>query len=129
MAAHSSASGAQEVHHAVPQCLLRPRDRAGAHQEFDGEGIQLWPRYELETLRYGVDPDISHEHLTALIEGLTVALPCEEYWADPKAISCGGVVGAGVRPLLIAMRPYSSHKWVEGTRTLDESHARFETLV
>ncbi len=129
MAAHSSASGAQEVHHAVPQCLLRLRDRAGAHQEFDGESIQLWIYYELEALRYSVDPDISREHLTALIEGSTVALPCEKYWAGPKAISCGGTVGADARPLLIAMPPYSSHKWVEGARTPDESHARFETLV
>ena len=62
------ASGAHdEGHHAVPQCLLTLRDWAYAHEEFDGEGIQLWLDYELETLRWGVDPGISREELEALI--------------------------------------------------------------
>ncbi len=39
MAAQTPVSVRQEVHHAVPQCLLRLRDRAEAHHEFDGEGI------------------------------------------------------------------------------------------
>jgi hypothetical protein len=43
--------GAHEVHHTVPRCLLSLRDRADAHPEFDGEGIQLWLDYELEALR------------------------------------------------------------------------------
>jgi hypothetical protein len=64
MAAHASMEGAQEVHHTVPQCLLKLRDRADAHQEFDGEGIQLWLDYELEALRFGVDPSISREDLS-----------------------------------------------------------------
>ena len=52
MAAHTPArSGRQEIHHRVPQCLLRLRDRADAHEEYDGEGIQLWLDYELEALR------------------------------------------------------------------------------
>ncbi len=80
MAAHDYiyASEAQEAHHAMPRCLLRLRDRADAHEEFDGEGIQLWLDYELEALRYGVDPDLSREELTALIKGSTV-LPREEH--------------------------------------------------
>jgi len=79
MAAHVPASRQQELHHRVPQCLLRLRDRADAHQEFDGEGIQLWLDYEVEALRFGVDPDVSRENLAALIEGSTVMLPREEH--------------------------------------------------
>ena len=71
MAAQFPASGRQEVHHSVPQCLLRLRDRADAHQELDGEGFQLWLDYELEALPHGIDPDISHEELAALIEDST----------------------------------------------------------
>jgi hypothetical protein len=63
----------------VPRCLLRLRDRADVHPEFDGEGLQFWLDYELEALRYGVDPDTSHENLAALIEGSTVVLPREEH--------------------------------------------------
>lgn len=79
MAAHASVRGAQEVHHAVPQCLLRLRDKADAHREFDGEGIQLWLDFELEALRFGVAPDIAREELEALIEGSTVLLAREEH--------------------------------------------------
>ena len=79
MAAPAPMRGAQEVHHAVPQCLLRLRDRADAHPELDGEGLQLWLDYELEALRYGVDPDISRENLKALVDGSTVLLTREEH--------------------------------------------------
>ncbi len=79
MAAHVPASGRQEAHYAVPQCLLQLRDRADAHREFDGEGIQLWLDYELEALRFGVDPNVSREELAALVEGLTVLVSREEH--------------------------------------------------
>ena len=85
MAVPAPADERQEVHHAVPQCLLRLRDRVDAHQELDGEGIQLWLDYELEALRYGVDPDISREELAALIEGSTVVLPCDEHRAGHES--------------------------------------------
>ena len=82
MAAYASASGRQELHHRVPQCLLGLRDRADAHQEeFDGEGLQLWLDYELEAMRFGVDPDLPREELAALVEGSTVLLPREEHRA------------------------------------------------
>jgi hypothetical protein len=38
---------------------LRLRDRADAHEEFDGESLQLWLDYELVAMRYGVDSDVS----------------------------------------------------------------------
>ena len=79
--AYTYTGGAQEGHYAVPQCLLKLRDRADAHKEFDVEGIQLWLDYELEALRYGVDPDTSREELEVLIESSTVLLPREEHQA------------------------------------------------
>src|SRR5215207_336615 len=79
MAAPAHTRRAQEVHYAVPQCLLRLRDRADAHQELDGEGIQLWLDYELEALRYGIDPDISREELATLVKGSRVMLAREEH--------------------------------------------------
>jgi hypothetical protein len=51
MAAHAPESEQQELHHRVPQCLLRLRERADAHPKLDGEGLQLWLDYELEALR------------------------------------------------------------------------------
>jgi hypothetical protein len=58
---------------------LRLRDRADAHPQLDGEGLQLWLDYELEALHFGVDSDVSREELVALIEGSTVVLPREEH--------------------------------------------------
>ena len=78
MAAHVPASEHQEVHHSVPRSLLGLRDQSDAHPELDGEGIQLWLDYELEALRFGVDPDVSREELAALIEGSTMLLPRQE---------------------------------------------------
>ena len=75
IAAPVSARVAHEVHHTVPQFLLRLRDRADTHQELDGKGIHLRLEYELEALHYGVDPDISHEELVARTERSTVVLP------------------------------------------------------
>ena len=69
----------REVHHGVPRCLLRLRNRADAYPELDGEGIQLWLDYELEALRWSVNPDVSREDLAALVEGSTVELPREEH--------------------------------------------------
>jgi hypothetical protein len=80
VAAHDTFAGeVREVHHSAPRCLLSLRDRADAHPEFDGEGIQLWLDYELEALLYGIDPDISREELEALIEGSTVELSRAEH--------------------------------------------------
>jgi len=68
-----------EAHHRVPRCLLRLRDRADAHTELDGEGLQLWLDYEFEALRWGVDPDLSREALAALVEGSGVELDRYEH--------------------------------------------------
>ena len=82
MAAHLSPGPAEarvEVHHEVPRCLLRLRDRADEHTELDGEGIQKWLDYEHEALRWDVDPDVPCDELAALVEGSTVEIPEENH--------------------------------------------------
>ena len=68
-----------EVHHEVPRCLLRLRDKADAHTEFDGEGMQLWLDFEMEAMLRGVDPDVSREELAALVEASTVEIGRDEH--------------------------------------------------
>ena len=107
MAPRVRASGRQEeLHHRVPQCLLRLRDRADAHPQLDGEGLQLWLDYELEALRYGVDPDISREELAALVEGSTVVLPHEQHRAGHSKAS--DFVRWGRRGGLATLRRYGT---------------------
>jgi hypothetical protein len=73
-------TAAREVHHRVARCVLRLRDRAdGCADPLSAEGLALWMDYELEALRFGVDPDVSREELAALIEGSTVEIPREEH--------------------------------------------------
>ena len=67
----SAATARPEIHHTVPQCLLRLRDRADA-APLDGEGIELALEFEYEASRYGVDVDISREDLAVLIEASVV---------------------------------------------------------
>ena len=74
-----SATAAAEVHHGIPRCLLRLRDRADAHAELDGQGIQLWLDYECEALRWGVDPDVTRDELAAMIDGSTVELSRDDH--------------------------------------------------
>ena len=91
---------AVEVHHQIPRYLLGLRDRADAHAELDGEGIQRWLDYELEALRYGVDPDLGREELAAMVEVSTVEVSREEHramhagqWAEWGRL--GGLATAG----------------------------------
>ena len=76
---HGAERAKTEVHHEVPRCLLRLRGRAEAHAELDGEGMQLWLDYELEALRWGVDPDVSRDELAAMVEGSTVEIGRNEH--------------------------------------------------
>ncbi len=69
-----------EVHHRVPRCLLGFFDRA-ASGELDGAGLQAWIEWEEEAFCFGVDPDVSHGELEALIEGSTVELAADEHRA------------------------------------------------
>lgn len=61
---------AVEIHHEIPRCLLGLRDLADWHPEpLSGEGLQLWLDFELEAMRYGVDPDVTRDELAALSRG------------------------------------------------------------
>ena len=66
------------IHHEIPRCLLRLRDRAEA-AGLTGEGIELALEFEHEAQRWGLDPDVSREDLAALIEGSTVEILAEEH--------------------------------------------------
>ncbi len=62
----SFASGAAEVHHAAPRCLLRLHERANG-AELDGEGIQAWIEWEMEAMRWRVPVEISRADLEAMV--------------------------------------------------------------
>lgn len=55
----------------VPRSLLDAYDLADSHEEFDGEGIQLWFDFRMEAMLHGVDPDLSREELVEKVEGPT----------------------------------------------------------
>jgi hypothetical protein len=75
-----------------------------ARPSFDGEGTRLWLDYELEALRWDVDPDISREELATLVEGSTVELDREEH-RDGHA---GDFVRWGRRGGLATVRRYGT---------------------
>lgn len=72
--------GATETHHRAPRCLLGFRDRAESCADpLGSESLALWVDYELEAMRFGVDPDIPREELAAIVEGSTVELPASDH--------------------------------------------------
>ena len=73
-----------EVHHRIPRCLLKAYDRSHG-LGLEPKDLQAWFDWEEEAFRYEVDPDISREDLTALIEGSTVELEGEEHRASHSA--------------------------------------------
>ena len=94
----------REVHHAVPRCLLRLRDRADGHHGLDGEAIQKWLDYEFEALRWGVDPDVSREELAELVESSTADLSRDEH----REIHAGDFARWGRRGGLVTVRRYGT---------------------
>jgi hypothetical protein len=60
------------------------RDQAEA-SAFDGEGIELWLRYEHEAMRYGLDAEIEREDLEKLIESSTVVIPRDAHRAEHES--------------------------------------------
>lgn len=63
---------APEVHHAVPQCLLRLHDAA-----LNGEGVEAWIEFELEAERWRVPVEIPRGDLEALVASSGVVLERE----------------------------------------------------
>ena len=80
MRAHTSS----EVHHRVPQCLLRLHDQAHAPGDLDAEALAAWFEWEMEAMLYGVDPDIVREDLEAMIASSTVEVPRDEHGGGQK---------------------------------------------
>lgn len=62
----------REVHHQVPRCLLRLRDRADAHPRLDGDGVQKWLDWELEALSWGVTPTALADRQSGKVEVVTL---------------------------------------------------------
>jgi hypothetical protein len=71
-----------ELHRRVPRCLLSLREKADAGG-MDGAGLQAWMDYEHEALRWGVDPDVSRDELSALICASLEATPYEDQPRHP----------------------------------------------
>jgi hypothetical protein len=95
----------REVHHRVARCVLRLRERADACADpWSAEGLALWMDYELEALRFGVDPDMSRDELAALIEGSTVEIPREEH----REGHAGDFTRWGRRGGLVTVRRYGT---------------------
>jgi hypothetical protein len=71
---------AAEVHHGMPRCLLRLRDRTDSCADpLSAEALALWMDYECEALLFGVNPDTPREELAAMVEGSTVEIPRSEH--------------------------------------------------
>ena len=117
MMEHLRADATVEVHHEIPGCLLRLRDRAEAHTEIDGEGIQAWLDYELEALRSGVDPDVGRNELAAMIEGSTGALSRDDHCERTPGTSPGGISsGVSRRRAVTARRGWRTSPAGAGSR-------------
>ena len=70
----------REVHHRVARCVLGLRDKADACADaLSAEGLALCMDYELDALRFGVNPDMSREELAVLIKSSMVEIPREEH--------------------------------------------------
>ena len=68
----------EEVHHAVPRCLIALRERANG-LPLDGEGIQVWLEWEWEATRWRVPVEISSEELQKLVDASEVVLEKEKH--------------------------------------------------
>ena len=72
------AANTDELHHAVPRCLLRLHEDA-TNGELDGAGIEAWLEFEIEAMRWGVPREIGREDLERLVEASTVVLDREKH--------------------------------------------------
>ena len=93
-----------ELHHGVPRCLLRLRDRADERTEIDGEGIQRWMDWECEALLYGIDPDTPRDELAEMIHRSTAEIPRDEH----REVHAGDFARWGRRGGLATARRYGT---------------------
>jgi hypothetical protein len=68
----------REVHHAVPRCLLRLRDRVES-PDLNGDGVEAWVEFTLEAERWGVPVSIPRSDLERLVESSEVVLEREKH--------------------------------------------------
>ena len=100
-----SAAAAEEVHYAIPRCLLAMRDRADSCADpLSAEALALWMDYECEALRFGVDPDTPRDELAAMVEGSTVEIPRSEH----REVHAGDFARWGRRGGLATARRYGT---------------------
>jgi hypothetical protein len=98
-------AAAAEVHHGVPRCLLRLRDRADSCADpLSAKALATWMDYECEALRFGVDPDTPREELAAMIYGSTVEIPRQEH----RAVHAGDFARWGRRGGLATASRYGT---------------------
>ena len=97
MAAHT-----EELHHAVPRCLLRLHD--AAQGELRIAGVGTWLEFEHEAMRWGVPVEITREDLKRLVEVSTVVLEREKH----RMIHRNDWQRWGRRGGLVTLRRYGS---------------------
>lgn len=68
-----------EVHHAVPQCLLRLRDAAEGQMMLGDEPCSAWLEWTDEAGRWGVSVEIPRGDLAKLVERSAVVLDREKH--------------------------------------------------
>lgn len=103
--------GETEIHHRVPRCLLCAYDRAVAHPELDGEGIELALRFEELAMIYGMHDagSLSRDELERRIEASRVELPREEHRTIHAADWIQWGSRGGKQTLALYGRTYFSH--------------------
>ena len=97
----------REVHHAVPQCLLRLHDAANGCIP-DAEVSDAWLEFSLEAERWRVPVSISRDDLERLVEASTVVLEREKH----RLIHATDFARWGARGGRETVRRYGS-SWME----------------
>jgi hypothetical protein len=92
---------AQEVHHAVPRCLLTLWDEANGCIP-DAEISEAWLEFTLEAERWRVPVEISRAELELLVERSTIVLEREKH----RLIHRSDFVRWGRRGGLATLRKY-----------------------
>jgi len=69
----------REIHHRIPQHLIRLYDAAMSSNDLTGESIEAYMTFEHEAVRYRVPVEITRDELARLIEGSTVEISYDQH--------------------------------------------------